>query len=516
MKLSWFEKTAYAMGDAAANLVWRGALAYLAVFYTDTFGLTTSAAALLFLVVRLSDGVTDILMGMIADRTQTRWGKFRPWIFVSTPFLGLFMVLCFTTPDLTPQGKLIYAYVTYIGLTLAYTFNNVPYSALMGVMTDSDQERTSLSGFRFAGAFIGGLFVMGFLPKMVSYFGQGDDITGYQTSIYIFAGLLVSLMVITVVGTKERVSQVHQVAIPFKQEAKDLAKQLPFIMAPLLGISMFFYYRTWSTFFILLVLMCITAIAIKRLLSVTEASRSRSQQDIIDLITNKPWLILLGMGFLTMMFNGVKYGVIAYYFKYYIGDEMLAGQYFIGLLVVSVFGALCTDKLVAKWGRKHVFIIALLASSVFTSALFWVDASNVSMIFVLGCTAEFFAAIMPTLFFSMLGDSADYSEWKTGRRATGLVFSAGTFVQKTGGGFAGALVLVVLASYGYNGMDAQTSEAALPGILLLMSFIPSAFAVLGAILMSFYPISDNQQKEMTETLIQRRAQQQRNIADTPA
>ena len=163
-KLTLKEKVGYGMGDAAANLVWRGALAYLAVFYTDTFGITAAAAAMLFLVVRLSDGVTDIIMGMIADRTQTKMGKFRPWILGSTPFLGLFMVLCFTTPDLSYSGKLIYAYLTYIGLTLAYTVNNVPYSALMGVMTSDDRERTSLSGFRFAGAFFGGLLVMGCLP----------------------------------------------------------------------------------------------------------------------------------------------------------------------------------------------------------------------------------------------------------------------------------------------------------------------------------------------------------------
>ena len=164
-KLPFSEKVGYAVGDAAANLVWRGALAYLAVFYTDTFGITAAATAMLFLVVRLSDGVTDIIMGMIADRTQSRWGQFRPWILFSAPILGLFMVLCFSTPDLSENAKLAYAYFTYIGLTLAYTINNVPYSALMGVMTTSDTERTSLSGFRFAGAFAGGLLVMAFYPN---------------------------------------------------------------------------------------------------------------------------------------------------------------------------------------------------------------------------------------------------------------------------------------------------------------------------------------------------------------
>ena len=235
------EKVGYAMGDAAATLVWRGAIAYLAVFYTDTFGLTAAAAAMLFLVVRLTDGITDIIMGMISDRTNSRWGKFRPWILFSTPFLALMMVMCFTTPDLNPTGKLAYAYFTYIGLTLAYTMNNVPYSALMGVMTASDTERTSLSGFRFAGAFMGGLLVMGFLPDLVAYFGQGDDAQGYQLTMYLFAALLVSLMVITFATTKERITPPVDSSVSLKSELTDLMKNLPLIILPLLSITLFFY-----------------------------------------------------------------------------------------------------------------------------------------------------------------------------------------------------------------------------------------------------------------------------------
>ncbi|GAB5379309.1 MAG: MFS transporter [Aliiglaciecola sp.] len=499
------EKIAYALGDAAANLVWRGALAYLAVFYTDTFGISASAAALLFLVVRLSDGITDIIMGMVADRTNTRWGKFRPWIFISTPFLGLFMVLCFTTPDWSAQNKLIYAYATYIGLTLAYTFNNVPYSALMGVMTSSDVERTSLSGFRFAGAFLGGLFVMGFLPDMVAYFGSGNDAIGYQYSMYVFSALLMFLMLITVAGTKERVVPVASTDSSLSREVIDLSKQLPFILLPLLAITLFFYYRSLPTFVFLVLIAAFTAFAIKRLKNQPESERSRVQQDMVDLLSNKPWLILLALGFLTMMFNGIKYGVVAYYFKYYVGDELLAGKYFAALLIVSVIGALCTEFFVKRWGRKQVFIMALIASAVLTTSMYLVGAEQISLIFILGCSAEFFAAMMPTLFFSMLGDSADYSEWRTGRRATGLVYSAGTFVQKTGGGFAGALVLVVLASYGYNGMDVNTAVQSIPGMLLLMSVIPSVFALLGAAVMMAYPINNQMQATMTTELIARRA-----------
>lgn len=503
-QLSKLEKAGYAMGDAAANLVWRGALAYLAVFYTDTFGLAASATALLFLIVRFSDGITDIIMGMIADRTHSRWGKFRPWIFVSTPFLGLFMVLCFTTPTLSDEGKLVYAYVTYIGLILAYTVNNVPYSALMGVMTDDDSERTSLSGYRFAGAFLGGLLVMGFLPGMVAYFGDGDSAKGYQTSMYVFASLLVLMMMITVSSTKERVTTVN-VQSNLKAELMDLCKQLPFIIIPLAALTAFFFYRNWLSGLVLVTVGSLTFWQVKRLVSTPRESMSSTHQDMIDLLTNRPWLILLGMGFLTMMFNGVKYGVIAYYFKYVVGDELLTGQYFIVLLLVSVVGALITQPLAARFGRKLLFIGSLLMSSALTCVFFWVPADNLSAVFIIGGAAELFAAIMPTLFFSMLGDAADYSEWKHGRRATGLVYSAGTFVQKTGGGFAGALVLLVLAQYGYDGMNKDTVEAALPGIILLMSFIPALFGLLAALLMSLYPISDAQQQQMTQDLIHRRS-----------
>ncbi|GAC06743.1 MAG: MFS transporter [Paraglaciecola chathamensis] len=504
-KLPLYEKVGYAMGDAAANLVWRGALAYLAVFYTDTFGLAASAAAILFLVVRLTDGMTDIIMGMIADRTQTSWGKFRPWILWSTPFLGAFMVLCFTTPNLSDTGKLLYAYLTYIGLTLAYTVNNVPYSALMGVMTDDDKERTSLSGFRFAGAFVGGLFVMGFLPALVGLFGDGNDAKGYQYTMYVFAGLLMALMVTSVATTKERVVPIVQTRNSLRSELWDLTKQSPFVLLPLLSMTLFFYYRNVISGLFFVLVFAVATWFVRRMLNRPQGDKSGTQLDMLDLLTNKPWLILLGMGFLTMMYNGIKYSVIAYYFKYFVGDELLTGQYFIALLVVSILGALCTSYLARKLGRRNLFIVALLLSSVLTCGFYWLPGESVSYIFVLGCAAEFFAAMMPTLFFSMLGDAADYSEWRNGRRATGLVYSAGTFVQKTGNGFAGALVLVVLAGYGYDGMDATTIEASLPGMQQLMSFIPAAFGLAGALLMLFYPLTEKRQQQMNAELIARRS-----------
>jgi len=174
------------------------------------------------------------------------------------------------------------------------------------------------------------------------------------------------------------------------------------------------------------------------------------------------------------------------------------------LLLVSILGALCTGKLAERFGKRNLFIISLLASALFTAVFFWLPNDNTVLIFSMGCIAEFFAAMMPTLFFTMLGDAADYSEWKNERRATGLIYSAGTFVQKTGGGFAGALVLVVLAGYGYDGMDPSTISQSVPAMKLLMSWIPAAFALIGAALMLIYPLTPELVQKITKELAQNR------------
>ncbi|TQV70970.1 MFS transporter [Aliikangiella marina] len=503
-QLPFHEKIGYALGDAASNLVWRGALAYMAVFYTDVFGISAIAASLLLLLVRLSDGVTDIMIGMIADRTETRWGKFRPWILWSTPFLGLFMVLSFTTPNLSPEGKLVWAYVTYIGLTLAYTVSNVPYSALMGVMTANPTERNILSGWRFAGAFLGGALIMGFLPAIVSLLGNGDEQQGYQYAMFLFAGLLVVLFLITFMTTRERVKPPIDVTLNLKAQLVDFSKNLPFILLPLVAITLFFYYRDIYTGLFFLFVIGITYYLAKRLIKRGSENLSHTQQDLVDLITNKPWWILLAIGFLFMMFNGIKMGTIIYYFKYYTGNEILAGAYFIALLVISIIAALSAGYICKFVSKKALFINALFFGGLTTGTLYFLEPDQVKLLFFIGCLSEVFAAFMPVLFFSMLGDAADFSEWKNHRRATGLFYSAGTFINKTGGGFAGALILLVLASYGYDGMDATTVEQSLPGIKLLMSWVPAAFSFIAAGIMLFYPLTEDAMMQIESDLLARR------------
>lgn len=516
-KLPLKEKIGYALGDAAANLVWRGALAFLMVFYTDVFGISAAAAGLLLLIVRLSDGVTDVIMGMIADRTETRWGKFRPWILWSTPVLALFMILAFTTPELNETGKLVWAYVTYIGLILAYTANNVPYSALMGVMTPDHQERSVLSGFRFAGAFFGGILMTGFLLDLVKVFGDGNQQQGYQYSMYLFAVLLVIMMLITFLTTRERVLPPKAQATNLKQDIFDLLKNLPLVVAPLLSIAAFFYFmsndgdnidniilKRWITAGILIAVLAITAYFVRRLLNRPRSKTTGTQRDMVDLVTNVPWVILLCIGFLFNMFNSIKQGSVAYYFKHFAGHELMAGKYLIALLVVSMIAALITGYLTKLFGKKRLFIGAMILSGVFTCFIWFLGPNQTVEVFILGCISEFFAAILPVLFFTMLGDAADFSEWQHGRRATGLVYSAGTFVMKTGGGFAGALIGFVLAAYGYHGMDQSTIEGAIPGIKALMSWIPTLFVFVAAAVMMLYPLTKEKMEQIEADLAERR------------
>ena len=432
------EKIGYALGDTAANIAWRTLTTFLLIFYTDVFGISAAAAGVLLLVTRLTDGFTDVIMGMIADRTNTSKGKFRPWILWTAIPLGLILALTFTTPGFGPTGKLIYAYVTYILLTLIYTASNVPYSALMGVMTADEKERTSLSAFRFAGAYLGGIITQGLLIYLVLFLGNGDENKGYQYAIYLLSFVLTGFLLITYASTKERIKPV--------------------------------------------------------------VTKPNIRQDLNDLINNRPWLILLVIGFLFVTYNSIKQGITVLYFKRFIDNETLAASYMVVLLVASMIAALITTPLANRLGKKNLFIYVMLFSGITNALLFLAGPTDISFIFILGTLSEFGAGIMPVLFFSMLGDASDYSELKNGRRATGLVFSAGTFAMKFGGGVAGGIIGFVLAAYGYDGMDEQTVAGAVEGIKMLMSWIPALFTLPVVLILFWYPLSKIKLTEMAEKL----------------
>lgn len=512
-KLSVREKLGYSFGDAAANFVWRSGF-LIPIFYTDTFGLAAAQVAILLLVVRLTDGVTDIVMGSIADRTNTKAGKYRPWILWSTPILGLLLALQFTTPNLGDTGKLIYAYVVYFGVTLAYTANNVPYGALMGVMTSSSAERSSLSSFRFIGAFGGGLLVMTLMPILVKYFGNGNDAQGYQYTMVIFALLLVAFMMITYFSTKERIKPPVTNHNSFGQEMKELFTALPIILVPVLGVSVFFislakadwpvYYKYIAGVFAL----CSFAFTVflrRTLINKPDSEKTNAQKDLSDLMTNTPWLILLGIGILFGLFTVVRPSAAGYYFKYFLGREDLISAYFFITVSASLVAAVVTNYLFKVFSKKTLMSGAFILGAVFHAAIYFVGPDDAVTMLTLAAVGEFFAGMMPIVFFSMLGDTVDYSEWKNGRRATGLIYSAGTFINKTGHGFAGALVVLVLALVGYDANVKETIEGAIPAMVMLMTGIPVIIAILGALMVYFYPLTDAKVKDIESELLERRS-----------
>ncbi|MBN1951773.1 MAG: MFS transporter [Bacteroidales bacterium] len=406
-KLAFKEKFGYSLGDAAANLAWRPLMAFLPIFYTDTFGLPLASVGLLLALTRSFDGITDVIMGSICDRTNTRWGKFRPYLLWTAVPFGLLLALTFTTPNMGPSGKLIWAYTTYALLTLAYTANNVPYSSLSGVMSGSIRERTNISSYRFFGAYLGGFISIGLLPYLVTWFGkvfapEGSvdevaDAFGYQYSFYLLAVLLVVFSLIAFKSTRERIK-------PSKRQKSDFIAEVK------------------------------------------------------ELVKNKPWVIILLVGFLWVTYNSIRQGAAAYYFKWVYGDKDLVGTFFIGVILASMASTFIAPALTNFFGKKRLFIMVMIVSGIFTTMLYWVPSQNIVMFFTLGILAELAAGIMPILFFAMLGDTADYSEFVNKRRATGLTFSAGTFAMKFGGGMAGVAMMFILSSYNYKQSAEKETE----------------------------------------------------------
>ena len=437
-KISLREKLCYALGDASANIAWRGVSTFLLVFYTDVVGLAPAVVATLMLLVRSFDGVTDVLMGIVGDRTKSRHGKFRPWVLWTAIPLAVILSLTFTCPPgLGMTGKIVYAYVTYILFTLVYTANNIPYGALMAVMTGDDRERASIGSFRMAGAFAGGMLVQGLLLYLKDCFNS------YSIPIYILSAVLAGCLLVTFFGTRERVEP------PAEQKTDLLA-------------------------------------------------------DFRQLVTNAPWLVLLVVGLLFNVYNSIRQGITVIYFTHYLGRVALCGAFLTAIMVASIVGALVTGPLARRFGKRNVFVGSLLAAGAVNALFAFCGAGDVAAVFAIGIVGEAISAVFPTLFFTMLGDTADYSEFMHGRRATGLVYSAGSFATKFGGGIAGAIIGIVLAKYGYVGTDAATIPGAIPGIRLLMGYIPSAVAVVTAVLMILYPLSDKRLSEITAELTKRR------------
>ena len=533
-KLPLSEKIGYALGDGAANIAWRGTATFLLVFYTDVFGLAPAVVGVLLLISRFSDGVVDVAMGIIGDRTNTRWGKFRPWILWTALPLGLILSLLFTTPNWSPGPKIFYAYATYLLFMFIYTANNIPYGALMAVITSDNKERTTLGSYRMVGAFAGGMIVQGALLYLVAYFGnvnpaiQIQPLAPKQYSVTVSAPKDVSNVNIK---TKDGLATFSQRAaagstgatpplntVSFSMKAntpytftvegeENLTPEKITIIDQKKGYSNSIYIM--SVF--LSLFMFITFVTTRERVQPPKDQQTNLKKDFLDLVRNKPWVVLLIIGLLFNVYNNMKQGIVIIYFTHYLHNALLSGSFLVALMLASIAGAMITGPLGKKWGKRNLFIYALIFSA-FVNALFiFCGPNDITSIFAIGVVSEFAAAIFPTLFFAMLGDAADYSEFKNGRRATGLVYSAGSFATKFGGGLAGAIIGLVLGAYHYNGQDSHSIEGAIPGIKMLMSWVPSIIALIAAAVMALYPLDQQKMDEINAELDARRANESNRI-----
>ena len=526
-KISLKEKIGYALGDGAANIAWRGVATFLFIYYTDVLGLSPVVVGVLMLVARFSDGIADILMGIIADRTTSKYGKFRPWILWSAIPLGVILALLFTNPDFGSSGKLLYAYLTYIFFTLIYTVNNIPYGALMAVMTGDDKERTSLGSFRMAGAFGGGMIVQGALLFLVAYYGnvnpsiEVNQLGDEKYNVVVSAANDVKNATIKTENgfatfafndatlTPEKNTPTNRKSFSMEADKKysftvigepNIDESSISIVDQNRGYSNSMYLMSvFLTFF-----MFITFYTTKERVQPPKEQENNLKQDLKELISNKPWVVLMFVGLLFNVYNSIKQGIVIIYFTHYLNNQLLSASFLIGLMLVSVAGALATSPLGKRFGKRNLFIYSLLFSGGVNALLVFCDPTNIEAIFALGMASEFAAAMFPTLFFVMLGDAADYSEFKNGRRATGLIYSAGSFATKFGGGIAGAIIGLILGAFHYDGQDTEAITGSIPGIIMLMSWVPALITIIAAGLMFLYPLNQKKMDEITIELNSRR------------
>lgn len=525
-KIKLREKIGYALGDGAANIAWRGVTTFLFVFYTDVFGLTPATVGLLMLVARFSDGISDVLMGVVGDRTKSKYGKFRPWILWTAIPLGVILSMLFTAPDLSESGKIVYAYSTYIIFTLVYTANNIPYGALMAVMTGDNRERASIGSYRMVGAFAGGMIVQGALLFLVAYFGNINpsvNIVQVDDQQYRVAVASDSDYENVNIKTDDGIAQISWADaqncemepsnnVSFSMTAGEqyefmVTGQADVVADDIVIINQKkgYSYSIYLLSVFLALFMFLTFISTKERVQPPAKQENNLKQDLKDLMNNRPWFILLLVGIMFNVYNAAKQSIVIIYFTHYLQNQLLAASYMIVLMLASIGGAMITSPLSKKFGKKNLFIGALLFSGITNAFIFFCGRGDYSLIFILGAISEMASAILPTLFFAMLADAADFSEFRNRRRATGLVYSAGSFATKFGGGIAGALIGIVLAMFSYDGQDQAAIQGAIPGIKMLMSWIPMVIAVVGALIMTIYPLSQRKMDDINQELDRRRA-----------
>ncbi|HKE95643.1 MAG TPA: MFS transporter [Povalibacter sp.] len=461
-RLTIREKVGYSLGDLAANLIFQTFITFLSFFYTDVFKIPAGTASTIIFAGGFIGGVIfNPIMGLIADRTSTRWGKFRPWVLWTAVPFGVLSLLAFTTPDLGPQGKVYYAAITYTLLVIIYAANNLPYAALSGVLTGNMSERNSLSSYRFVAVMVAQFIIQVLLLPLVLMLGHGDKAVGFQKAMMFFAIVGTIFFVITFLTTKERI-------VPSPEQ------------------------------------------------------KSTVREDLTDLFTNKPWIMMLIITILVFITLALKGGTYIYYFENYVDRsalEAFLGSFGVvsdnpvelgfgifngGGIIFMIVGIAFSKPLANRFGKRNVFGAALLVSTLFLLAFVVYPPDAIAAIFVSQVLHGFFYGITIPLLWAMIADVADYSEWKNGRRATAIIFSAMILGLKLGLAVGGWLVAKLLASYGYVAGAPHQSAEVVNGLKMSISVYASIPFLICCALLFFYEISKTQESRIEQDLGQRR------------
>lgn len=483
-KVSMGEKIGYSLGDGSANLVFQMMMMFQLFFYTDVFGIKATTAGMILLIARVFDAFVDPVVGIISDRTNTRWGKYRPWVLWTAIPFAVFFVLAFTTPDLGERGKILYAGVTYILLMSIYSFNNTPYSSLGGVMTSDIKERTSISTVRFVTATIATFIVQGLTLPLVTKFGEGNAQKGWFITILLFSIIVVVLFFITFFTTKERITPPVNQQTSVKQDFKDIVRSGPwramFTLTLFLFITLAMWGSSMSYYFNYVVDKDALFAFLKNFGLVSEAGQ-----------TYGPWHSFLDAFGLIAHDNSKVFAVGFSLFN-------MIGQ------VITLAGVILLSRYLANiFGKRNVFIVCLALTALFTSLFFVVSPTNIEMIFVINILKSLAYAPTIPLLWAMMGDVADHSEWVNHRRATGFVFAGVVFALKAGLGVGGAICGGIIDAFGFIPNTIQT-ENAIVGIKLTSSIIPAVTFAVGVIALFFYPISKKLNEKVQAELAERR------------
>ena len=442
-RLSFKEKFGYSLGDMAANFIFQFMIALQLDFYTHTFGLTPAQAGTLFLVVGLGAAAINPIMGLIADRTTTRWGKFRPWLLWTAVPFGIIGILTFTTPNISPGAKLIYAWVTYTLLRVVYIVNNVPYASLTAVMTQDPDERTSISSYRQIAANSAGFIIASLAIPMVAFFGHGNDARGYQLTMGLLSLVSIVFFIITFVVTKERIQ-------PDPQQKSSLT------------------------------------------------------QSLSDLFQNRPWVVLFLVTLFYFAAILVRGNVMPSYFRYVVGDMKLYAWFNGFGLAALLLGVAFSTAVSVRVGKRELFIASMILTGVFSTLLLVLSPVATALIIGTEVLRQFSFGLSGPILWAMMGDVADYGEWKTGRRASGTVTAAVVFALWAGLALGGAIAGWLLSGYGVvSGAELQTAHARF-GILLTASVYAGIAFLAAAACLFFYPLSRELTRSIANDLTERR------------